>query len=350
MKLAIYNRFLFLLDQLIRAMMIVRNRLGQQKHLERATELDVFNAYRLFFNRLPDQEGAQHYLDLVRHHHISIDYLSDSFLYSPELQKIQDKRNQPELVQLPTFQLYVRLNDSFIGGAIAREKRYEAHVTQVLQELVKPGMVFLDIGANIGYFSMLAATLVGEKGQVISFEPVPANCELFRQSVAINQFKQVMLYPHAVADREQQLSLDIGGKNSNSRVVDVKEGEGNRPIIRAVQLDQFLTELTQLDVIKIDIEGAEPLALTGMRQILTRFRPIIALEYSPDLIKVTSQSDPLQFLRDLAQMGYTLHHIPNVLHQSVTTLAPQTPEKLFALCGALSAYDHIDLLALPQTR
>ncbi|MBK8430536.1 MAG: hypothetical protein IPL28_04285 [Chloroflexi bacterium] len=107
----------------------------------------LFWRFSFFLNRLPDAEGYASFLNLVQNHHISVDYLANLFLESAELQHLQAERDKPVLVQLPqNYKLYVRLIDHFVGKSIADSKLYEPHVTRALEELLKPEMLFLDIG------------------------------------------------------------------------------------------------------------------------------------------------------------------------------------------------------------
>jgi len=85
---------------------------------------------------------------------------------------------RPVLLKLGDFRLYVRLDDWAIGGRIALKRSYEAHVTGVMRSLLRPGMVVVDIGADMGYYSLLAASRVGNSGKVMAFEPGTENAAL----------------------------------------------------------------------------------------------------------------------------------------------------------------------------
>src|SRR5258707_7107448 len=107
---------------------------------------------------------------------------------------------RPVLVNLGEFRMFVRLDDWLIGARILVRRSYEKYVADVMRPLVKPGTVLLDLGANLGYFTLLGASRVGGQGQVIAFEPNPANCALIRASVARNGFQNVVLYRKTVAE------------------------------------------------------------------------------------------------------------------------------------------------------
>ena len=164
----------------------MRWKLGRSKNFDEATEPDVYYCYRLLLNREPDEDGWRYWSDLVNNHHISLQVLCDGFLNSYEFKKLTTERNKPQLIDLPTFKMYVRLNDHFVGGVIAQTKEYEPYVIKELERLLNPGDTFVDVGANIGYFTLLAAGKVGKKGKVIAFEPWPDNCQLLEKSIAEN--------------------------------------------------------------------------------------------------------------------------------------------------------------------
>jgi len=309
-----------------------------------ATEQDIYYCYRLFLNRQPDLTGLNTYKDLIYHSVVTIDYLTDAFLFSSELQENQEKRNQPVLVDLADFQLYIRLNDHFIGAAIANDKIYEAKVTQTLREILQPGFTFLDIGANIGYFSMLAAACLNNTGRIIAFEPMEQNRELFNLSVQANNFQNIDLFPYAVSECEKTFALETGARSSNSRIISAEQASTNKPRVKAVALDDFLHDLTALDVIKLDIEGAEPLALQGMNSLVEKYRPLIITEFSPKLIDQTSQVAPLAYLSQLVNLGYSL----KIIGESGQKHKYINPQQILALFGDRPSLAHIDLLAQPE--
>ena len=104
------------------------------------------------------------------------------------------------LVKLNGFQMFVMPND-YIGKLIIDSKTYEPHITAVIRKVLKEGDVFLDIGANIGYFTMLASSVVKGKGKVIAIEPNPQNLQLIYSSLLENKISNVTVYPYAASDK-----------------------------------------------------------------------------------------------------------------------------------------------------
>ena len=96
--------------------------------------------------------------------------------------------NQKQRVQLEGFSLYV-MPDDYIGASIMSSRTYEPHVTKVIRRELNEGEIFLDLGANIGYFSMLASSIVKNKGKVLAFEPNPQNLPLMYESKIYKKYK-----------------------------------------------------------------------------------------------------------------------------------------------------------------
>lgn len=315
-----------------------------QHPFELATRADVHACYRLLLKRKPEPEELPFWYDLVDNHHMSLQALVDGFLTSVEFQQKQEASRQPQLVSLPGYRLYVRPNDFFIGAAIARDRQYEPHVTAVVRELLRPGDTFLDIGANIGYFTMLAASLVGETGRVIAVEPNRDNCALIEMSIEANGWKHITVLPYAAAEAEQIFQLDTGGAGSNGRVIDnsplATPGSGAPNPVQAVVLDQMLADEARLDVVKLDIEGAEPRAVAGMMGLLQRHRPVLLLEFSPNLIQITSHVTPQAFLEQLHALAYDVSIIGGN--------GQAQPAAAIIAAVEASGRTHLDLLARPR--
>ncbi len=321
-----------------------------QDDFQRATEQDVYYCYRLFLNREPDEAGWAFWTGMVRDHHISLQNLTDAFLNGDELEAIQRARSEPILVELPEFSIYVRPNDFLIGAVIAREKQFEPHVTHMLKKLLAPGMTFMDIGAHVGYFTLLAAGRVGPEGKVLAFEAHPDNCDLLERSVAANGFENVAVHRFAVAEERRTFQLATSGSHRNARIVDGQSEPYQLPDIEAVSLDELLDELPRLDVVKMDIEGAEPRAWSGMRGLLARRQPIIVFEYAPALIKLTSRCDPPAFLDEVRSAGFDLYRVEDD-PASVEGQRPLDGDQLRRLSADLQTHaDHADLMAVPGGR
>jgi FkbM family methyltransferase len=284
---------------------------------DRATHDDVYFCYRLILRREPDPAGESFWARQIDEQHVSVDFLVDRFLESDEFLNSSFARTLAagsalKLVDVGDFRIYVRGHDFGVGAALLRDKVWEEHVVREIRRVLGPGGVFLDLGAGIGYFSLLAASIVGDRGQVFAFEPEPGNFGLLTLSINENGFSNVQAHPHAVSDREESVLLGENLQIANAAghrgdAAARRDGGPSRThLVRTVVLDHVLDALDRLDLIKIDIEGAEPRALEGMRTLIARHRPIILTEFFPGAIQQVSARDPRQYLSQLRGLGYEL--------------------------------------------
>lgn len=171
---------------------------------------------------------------------------------------------------------------------------YEPELQAALQDYVQPGMVAYDVGANIGYTSLLFAKAVGPDGRVYAFESLPENLKRMETNIELNDLAgRVTIVPKAVADRSGELRFLVGPSGGMGKL----EGSAGRQdvaypdsiIVQGVALDDFVFEAGNPSphVIKMDIEGGEILALPGMRRLLETVRPVVFLElHGPEAAQV----------------------------------------------------------------
>ena len=193
---------------------------------------------------------------------------------------------------------------------------YDAHLVRLLEHLVRPGSVCLDVGANLGAITLQLARIVGRTGVVHSFEPVGAAFDRLKEHVTRNQASPPVTI-HQVALSNQAGTAEIRcpeqgdfNQGTSSLVNDQARELSRTETIQLETLDAFAErhKLTKLDLIKLDIQGAEPLMLRGAETTLRRFRPIIVTEASrEDLVGLgMSLGDYITQLEDL---GYAVHRI-----------------------------------------
>lgn len=315
----------------------------------RATEQDVIDCYRLLLDREPDEAGLNGWRTFINNSQLPVSAIVDALISSAEFKALQSARLEPALVPCSEFEIFVRPGDLLIGRAIFLTKQYEPHVARIVRSLLNPGDTFIDIGANLGYFTLLAASLVGEHGSVIAFEPSPENCRLLRRSLSQNGFKNVLIFEKAVAEATRRLAFSSGLPHSNARILRPEELHGHEERyaqVEAVTLDDALQDVvTRIDLIKLDIEGAEPRAWQGMQKMVQRYRPIIITEYSPDLIRATSDCDPRSYLEQLWQ-GHSIA----IIEQSGGTKEVTAIDEIIEVQAAVavSGAQHLDLIAYPR--
>lgn len=158
----------------------------------------------------------------------------------------------------------------------------ELPVQQALALHLQAGGVFYDVGANIGFLSLIGARLVGSAGRVYAFEPVPANAELVRRNAALNGFSQVEVVEKALGRRSGQAELALAAYSGGAVLAEV-----GTPPDRAGMMTVALASIDDLvDVaglappalVKIDVEGAELEVLMGMERTLATHRPVLLCE------------------------------------------------------------------------
>jgi FkbM family methyltransferase len=158
----------------------------------------------------------------------------------------------------------------------------ELPVQQVLSQHLAVGSVFYDIGANIGFFSVLAARLVGMQGQVYAFEPLPENADAIRRNIKLNAFDNIQVIEAAVAERAGAAEFMVSHYSGGSSLAAASIPPDLKEIITVemVALDDLLEQgrILPPHVVKIDVEGAELQVLKGMPQILSHHCPVIVYE------------------------------------------------------------------------
>ena len=214
--------------------------------------------------------------------------------------------------------LWVDLGDYGVSrGCISGN--YEPIETGFIRTILKPGQAFVDIGANIGWFTVLAARAVGPSGQVYAFEPRPNTCERLQLSILENQYKNVEVRQAALgaAPGRMKIGTVISAHNPGgtwSLTTDVLVASLNAGCesfeVDVIRLDDI--GLTRCDLIKIDIEGAEPLALAGAIETIKRLRPIILSEINPQPLRQVSSASAREYVEFVEGLGYQTHALTAV--------------------------------------
>lgn len=156
--------------------------------------------------------------------------------------------------------------------------RAEGAVQEALRTLVRPGAVLFDVGANVGFFTVLGARLVGPSGTVVAFEPHPENVARLRRNVDLNAAANVVVVAAAVSDAGGERLLDAR-HTATAHLVGGGAGPGSVRV-EAISLDEFVAQRPDLApaVVKIDVEGHEAEVVRGMRATLGRAGPVLICE------------------------------------------------------------------------
>jgi FkbM family methyltransferase len=182
---------------------------------------------------------------------------------------------------------------------------HELATQRLFVKFVKPGFIVYDIGAYIGFFSLLAARLARPSGRVYAFEPLPDNIERIKLHISLNGMEDtVFCILKAVFDKTDNVPFYDCGRNSWGRIGEAissteKYSLVPRAIVETISLDEFVfcKGNPAPDLIKIDVEGREGKVLAGARQLLKKFKPIIICEvHYPEAAK--------QVYEELSCLGY----------------------------------------------
>ena len=186
-------------------------------------------------------------------------------------------------IQVRGFELAIDKTDIAVSLPIS-QGNYESHLLSFYANRIKVGMTVVDVGANIGLYSLLASQLVGEEGHVLSFEPNSENCRLFLLSLNRNRSKNVTLFPVALSSkRGHEFFTTCIGSNGGLLPNNVAVlGDPSCIVVPTARLDDLIQE--HVDFIKIDVEGAEALVVMGAKNLIERDRPIITSEFSMEML------------------------------------------------------------------
>ncbi len=211
------------------------------------------------------------------------------------------------VVEVPGPALRMRLNAGcqVMTPTIARARLWEPIETRWILDRLRPGDTFVDVGANVGYFTLLAARAVGEEGRVFAFEPDPDNFELLARNIELNHLTNVVPVQRAVSDRCGPAQLYLSERNKGDHRI-FPAGERRDSIeVLTVSLDSYLGDEPDVDVVKIDTQGAEVPVLLGMGSILRWSPPALVVEFWPKGLAGCGATGS-QLLRLLAARGFSI--------------------------------------------
>ena len=218
---------------------------------------------------------------------------------------------------------------------------YEPNEFFLLSQVLRPGMTFVDAGANMGLYTLFAARKIGERGVVLAIEPSTRECQRLLKNVAVNSLSNVRVLQNAVSDSHSEVDLlvaeDARSGHNTLGAFAYDTSLATRESVHAERLDDIVQRegLSRVDIIKLDIEGAELRALKGAVGILDRFRPLLLLELADRALRHqdSSSSQIWDFCR---QRGYKLFAFDP--HTGLPVLAQQR-----------SYYDSENVVAAPDS-
>ncbi len=213
-----------------------------------------------------------------------------------------------EFVEIYGNKLFLDKNDSL---CLSINGIYEEFETSIVKNEVHLGDIVIDIGANIGYYTLIFAKLVGEKGKVFAFEPDPTNFQLLKKNVEINGFKNVVLEQKALSDTQGKMMLSLNNENTAGHHLDFKHDDTINSIeVDVLSLDEYFSNKNiDINFIKMDVEGAESNVIQGMTNILKNSKNLkMIVEYNPNAINQLGLN-PENYLNLLLENKFSLYDI-----------------------------------------
>lgn len=185
--------------------------------------------------------------------------------------------------------------------------RYERETTDLCGQLLRSAMTVVDLGANVGFYTLLAARLVGPRGRVYAFEPHPVNLRLLERNIQLNKYDNVTTVPRAVSNFCGATSLVVGNGPGVSSLYSGPLTSAKTMDVETTTLDEFFSSegWPAVDLIKIDIEGAECAALDGMSELSARNPGLkLIIEFGVDLMEAAGNTAE-DFFEALRHTGFT---------------------------------------------
>jgi FkbM family methyltransferase len=204
----------------------------------------------------------------------------------------------------------------------------ERLMTNLFTTLLVEGMIVVDIGAHVGYYTLLAARAVGDKGTVFCFEPDPSNYALLLKNIEENNYKNVVPVQKAVTDTTGSIKLFIA-KDPSGHSIWSHNPKQKSIIVDSTTIDDFFAGRDYpLHIIKIDVEGAEMAVIQGLRNILAKNRQLsIFTELNPRALTRTGFS-PIEYLQILINHGFNI----NVINEQKQSLEPADISHIMKMC------------------
>jgi FkbM family methyltransferase len=226
------------------------------------------------------------------------------------------------------FAMWLDLKDTSIQRYLFFLGEWEADATKAIKSILREGDVFFDLGANVGYFSLVGADIVGSGGRIYAFEAQSTLCSQLRENLSLNEIKNVRVVNVAVTDKVCDLVIEDVSALGNRGAATLLPRRSDMPVVKVAgtSVDDFCFSegIERVSLIKMDIEGSEMLALRGMRALLSCPQaPTLLCEINEPLLqRMGSSGDELRSY--LADLGYEAYELteggPRKLETSVRTL------------------------------
>jgi FkbM family methyltransferase len=226
---------------------------------------------------------------------------------------------------MPSRFMYVRAEDGGVAHQLIMYHEYEPYESKLVREYLKPGMTVYNIGANLGYYTLLASECVGAEGSVFAFEPAPENFELLEQTVSENKLTNVELFPSAVGAANGSATLSLSRTNSGDHQLQTVASR-EHIVVDVTSIDAFTAEgHAPPDVIIMDVQGAELDVLRGATELLASKAPLVLFtEFWPRGLDGRHPNGAKEMLDLIERAGFHM----SIIDEKHRTLKKTSPTEL----------------------
>ena len=273
---------------------------------------EITKMYKKYLLRDPDRDGLFHWITQINEKHITLDNLEKIIKDSPEF-NLAHQFKQGFTSTSEGFDLWIHPNDEILSRSIVYDKIWEPETTKLIKNIIHEGDVGIDLGANIGYFTMLMANLVGTSGKIFSFEPEPQNFEILQKNIKQNHLKNVVANQSAIGDINGKIKLYLSNTNAGwhkvfpKQFIDYEVSDKNIDV-KICSLDKEFID-KKIDFIKMDIEGYEWNAIKGGKKILQEKHDVkLIFEFLPMALRANNVK-PDTVLTYLLDIGFHIYAI-----------------------------------------
>jgi len=253
-------------------------------------EKQISDLYEKFLSRKPATLEIDYWKNQISLGQVKFEELAskiegskESYLLKIKNSKILSEDKNFTLIILDNHKFYLYPHDTVSIDNYTNSDSYDAGTTTLLKKLLKKRMNVINIGANIGYFALLAARQVGPEGKVFAFEPFENTVKLLKKNIEANQYRNIEAIAMAVSNKTGMANLSTGGSSLHNLISFKEIKEMKEVTVLVTTIDDFLEKKqTRIDFIIIDAEGSEQFILEGMKKTLEKNDSLeIIVEFNP---------------------------------------------------------------------
>jgi FkbM family methyltransferase len=229
------------------------------------------------------KEGFKGYIKAIKEYYKSYPPLRKN-LYYWLYSKLH--RNKLIVKDVQGSKMHLNLDDFGLSKQLFLNGIREPECTRIMKELLRKDMIIAEIGANIGYYALMEASIIGDKGKIYAIEPFPPNYELLKKNIELNSYDNIVdLHNIAISNKPGKTKLFVNDKHNLCNMFESDNCEGFVEV-ETKTLDDFLSGKKMPDMIRMDIEGYEYYVVDGMKKTLEKCKDCkIFIELHPHQIK-----------------------------------------------------------------